>query len=146
MARAECLFSTCWQRELLAFVECDDQDARADRRCRRGCVRFRGRCGGSAIIEYTLCLKLPMPLGSFGSTKEPGLLPDAFGVCSPDAVEFDDERLNVFASGARCVSLSSGCDVSTGTRHSEDQRTLCELPRHVYNVSIIVGRRRAGRR
>ena len=56
--------------------------------------------------------------GPLGSTKVPGLLPevDAFGVCSPDAVEFDDERLNVLASGARCVSLSSGRGVRTGRR------------------------------
>ena len=51
-----------------------------------------------------------MPLGSLGSTRVallPAELVAAFGVCWSTMVDVDDERLNVFASGARCVSLSS---------------------------------------
>jgi hypothetical protein len=48
----------------------------------------------------------PMPWGSFES--ERAVLLVALGVCSPlTIVDVDDERLNVLASGARCVSLSS---------------------------------------
>jgi hypothetical protein len=48
----------------------------------------------------------PMPWGSFAS--ERAVLLVALGVCSPlTMVDVEDERLNVLASGARCVSLSS---------------------------------------
>jgi hypothetical protein len=49
---------------------------------------------------------------------------------SATIVDVDDERLNVFASGARCVSLSSVRFVRAIRAHSGDIRTLGELPRH----------------
>jgi hypothetical protein len=49
------------------------------------------------------CVSLPAPL----SVRVVALL-EALGVAwSPTIVDVDDERLNVFARGARCVSLSS---------------------------------------
>lgn len=45
-------------------------------------------------------------------------------------VEVDDERLNVFARGARCVSLSSTHCVRIVTVQAGGIRTLSELPRH----------------
>ena len=56
---------------------------------------------------------LPMPLLSLSTRVVPLLVElDVLGVWSPTIVEVDDERLNVFASGARCVSLSSCGHVS----------------------------------
>lgn len=58
-----------------------------------------------------------MPLVSLESTRVEPLLAelDDLGVWSPTIVEVDDERLNVLASGARCVSLSSTHDVRVAT-------------------------------
>lgn len=48
-----------------------------------------------------------MPLASFGSTRVALLaVLEGFGV-SATMVEVDEERLKVFANGAKCVSLSS---------------------------------------
>lgn len=49
-----------------------------------------------------------MPLGSLESTAVVLLEGvDGFGVLLSTMVEVEEERLNVFAKGARCVSLSS---------------------------------------
>jgi hypothetical protein len=56
-----------------------------------------------SICEATI----PMPFGSLGSTRVVALLAelDVLG-CSLTIVEVDDDRLKVFARGARCVSFS----------------------------------------
>ena len=57
------------------------------------------------VVSYA-----PMPLGSFGSTSVVLLVlldAEPLGVLSGTIVEVDEERLKVFARGARCVSLSS---------------------------------------
>lgn len=48
-----------------------------------------------------------MPLGCASVALLLAGLVAALGVCWSTMVEVDDERLNVLASGARCVSLSS---------------------------------------
>lgn len=54
-------------------------------------------------------LYAPMPLGSLESTRVLLLLRELdLEGWSPTIVEVDEERLKVFASGARCVSFSSG--------------------------------------
>lgn len=78
-------------------------------------------------------MAIPIPLGSLGSPAVVPLLAepdDALGGWSPTMVEVDDERLNVFASGARCVSLSSAYCVSMVKVPAEGVRTFGELPRH----------------
>lgn len=97
------------------------------------------------MLERRVCVELPMPLGSFGSTRVVALLAeDALGVCSPGAVEVEEERLNVFARGARCVSLSSTREVRNDGGRSEDSRTLCKFPGHVYGCATVGGERRSG--
>jgi len=58
-----------------------------------------------------------MPFGSLGSTRVALLAVDeGLGVESPTMVDVDEDRLKVFASGARCVSFSSGQIVRPVTR------------------------------
>jgi hypothetical protein len=110
VAAAEGLLRTGRQREALALVERNYEDARARRRWRRGGVRFRSGCEvrtGRAGAGVPACL--PMPFWSFASTSVVALPAelDVLAGWSPTMVDVDDERLKVLARGARCVSLSS---------------------------------------
>jgi hypothetical protein len=71
---------------------------------------------------------------------------EALGVVwSPTIVDVDDERLNVLARGARCVSFSSAALVrGTVSRRTGGIRTLGELPRHGCGSSAV-GRCRKNR-
>jgi hypothetical protein len=64
---------------------------------------------------------------------------DVFEGWSLTIVEVDDERLNVFARGARCVSLSSANCVRLDKEQARVVRTLCELPRHISRMSLDAG-------
>jgi hypothetical protein len=71
-----------------------------------------------------------MPLGSFESASVLLLLTELdLDGWSPTIVEVDEERLKVFASGARWVSLSSGRRQQTHDR-GQGRLTLGEFPRH----------------
>lgn len=71
-----------------------------------------------------------MPLGSPRAAWLLAELVAALGVCWSTMVEVDEERLNVLASGARCVSLSSAACVRKHNGRSAGLHTLGELPRH----------------
>jgi len=67
--------------------------------------------GGSAhrhTYEYTRLICIPMPFESFESRGGVALLAELAVLedLSSTIVEVDDDRLNVFARGARCVSFS----------------------------------------
>lgn len=69
----------------------------------------------SAIVTALHWVTVPAPLPSLASTRVDALLAELLDAWSPTMVDVDDERLNVLASGARCVSLSSARCVSRGS-------------------------------
>jgi hypothetical protein len=97
----------------------------------------RGGAGAAALVSEAAIgagqqevsvgreAKVPMPL-SFESPSVVALAAEleALGVgWSPTIVDVDDERLNVLARGARCVSLSSGARVRGGLQQREGRDT-----------------------
>lgn len=69
-------------------------------------MRIPGRRGGGGGAAFAS--EAAIPFESFGSTGGVALLAelDVFEDLSSTIVEVDDDRLKVFARGARCVSLS----------------------------------------
>ena len=106
VAAAELLLDARGQRELLAFMQRDYQNTRAKRRCRRG-ARVCSH-GQHNVVSGLLRAQVPEPLSfeSEGVVALPACV-DALGVDWSTMVDVDDDRLNVLARGARCVSLSS---------------------------------------
>lgn len=140
---AEGLLGARGQGEALALVQRDYQNTGSEGRGRRGSLR--GRCGQLAVSRGREGMQrrggdAPMPLGSPMAALLLAGLVEALGVCWSTMVDVDEERLNVLASGARCVSLSSAECVRTRThnRRAAGLRTLGELPRHGGSGSAVV--------
>lgn len=76
-----------------------------------------------------------MPLVSLEDVEVASGLDGGLDAASLVMVDVEDERLNVLASGARCVSLSSAVGLLASssintTRRAAGEPTLSQLPRH----------------
>jgi len=94
---------------------------------RRGCAGADALASEAAVgfgqqaVSAGRGTQVPMPL-SFESPSVVALAAEleALGVgWSPTMVDVDDERLNVLARGARCVSLSSAARVRGGLQQTD---------------------------
>lgn len=112
VTRLESGFGTGGEREATSLMQGYDQDTGSEQLSCLGGDGLGGGCGWQvSMVDYQRdgVVNAPMPFVSAGAVVEAerGLGVD-FGGCSGVMVEVEEERLKVLASGARCVSLSSG--------------------------------------